>query len=206
MLSYIWAGMIVIGIIVSIFTGRIPYVTNAALDSAREAITLALTLLGIISMWTGLLSIAEKSGMVSKISRKLEPLLVHLFPELPKGSKAIEYISTNFMANILGLGWAATPAGIKAMHEMQRYNSSSDTASRSMCMFMIINTSSLQIISVNIIAFRAQYGSANASEIIAPSILVTIITTIVGILFAKMCEGYDTITETRQRVSRRRGV
>ena len=204
MLSYIWSGMIVIGILVSIFTGRIAYVTNAALDSAREAVTLALTLLGIIAMWTGLLSIAEKSGMVAKVARKMEPALAHLFPDLPRNSKAIEYISTNFMANILGLGWAATPAGIKAMQEMQRHNHNSGTASRSMCMFMIINTSSLQIVSVNIIAFRVQYGSANASEIIGPSILVTILTTIAGILFAKLCEGWDTLRTPRVSIRRKR--
>lgn len=204
LLNYIWSGMIIIGIVVSIFTGRISYVTNAALESAREAVTLALTLLGIIAMWTGLLSIAEKSGMIANIARRLEPALSHLFPDLPRRSRAMEYISTNFMANLLGLGWAATPAGIKAMHEMQRYNSNSDTASRSMCMFMIINTSSLQLISVNIIAFRVQYGSTYPSEIIAPAILVTVITTLVGILFAKLCESWEFASKAIGTAKRRR--
>jgi len=181
--------MILIGIVVAAFTGRIPEVTNAALESARAAVTLCITLLGIIAMWTGLMAIAEKSGLVASLSSRMTPLLSYLFPELPKGSKALEHISTNFMANILGLGWAATPAGIKAMQEMQKYCHDKQRASNSMCMFMIINMSSLQLVTVNILAFRTQYGSANPSEIIGPGILVTISTTIVAIIFAKLCEG-----------------
>ncbi|MCL2853000.1 MAG: nucleoside recognition protein [Defluviitaleaceae bacterium] len=189
MLNYLWSGMILIGIVVAAFTGRIPEVTNAALESARAAVTLCITLLGIIAMWTGLMAIAEKSGLVASLSSRMTPLLSYLFPELPKGSKALEHISTNFMANILGLGWAATPAGIKAMQEMQKYCHDKQRASNSMCMFMIINMSSLQLVTVNILAFRTQYGSANPSEIIGPGILVTISTTIVAIIFAKLCEG-----------------
>ena len=189
MLNYLWSGMILIGIVVAAFMGNITEVTNAALESARAAVTLCITLLGIIAMWTGLKAIAEKSGLVANLSAKMTPLLSYLFPELPKGSKALDHISTNFMANILGLGWAATPAGIKAMQEMQRLSRDKKTASNSMCMFMIINMSSMQLVTVNIIAFRTQYGSANPSEIIAPGILVTISTTIVAIIFAKLCEG-----------------
>ena len=188
MLNYIWSGMIVIGIVIAIFTGNIPAVTDAALESAAAAITLCITMLGIISMWTGLMSIAEKSGLVAGLSKGLTPFLAYLFPDLPKSSKAMDYISTNFIANILGLGWAATPAGIKAMQEMQKLNRDKERASNAMCMFMIINMSSLQLVTVNIIAFRAQYGSANPSEIIAPGIVVTLLTTIVAIIFAKLCE------------------
>jgi len=180
--------MIVIGIVIAIFTGNIPAVTDAALESAAAAITLCITMLGIISMWTGLMSIAEKSGLVAGLSKGLTPFLAYLFPDLPKSSKAMDYISTNFIANILGLGWAATPAGIKAMQEMQKLNRDKERASNAMCMFMIINMSSLQLVTVNIIAFRAQYGSANPSEIIAPGIVVTLLTTIVAIIFAKLCE------------------
>jgi len=180
--------MIIIGIVIAIFTGNIPAVTNAALESAAAAITLCITLLGIISMWTGLMAIAEKSGLVAGLSKHLTPLLACLFPELPKDSKAMDHISTNFIANVLGLGWAATPAGIKAMQEMQKLNRDKERASNAMCMFMIINMSSLQLVTVNIIAFRAQYGSANPSEIIAPGIAVTLLTTIVAIVFAKLCE------------------
>ncbi|MCL2616121.1 MAG: nucleoside recognition protein [Defluviitaleaceae bacterium] len=188
MLNYLWSGMIIVGIVVAAFTGKIPEVTNAALESARAAVMLCITMLGIISMWTGLMAIAEKSGLVASLSARMMPLLSYLFPELPRGSKAMEHISTNFMANILGLGWAATPAGIKAMQEMQKYCRDKQRASNSMCMFMIINMSSLQLVTVNVIAFRAQYGSVNPSEIIAPAILVTISTTIVAIVFAKLCE------------------
>ena len=189
MLNYLWSGMILIGIVVAAFTGNIPEVTSAALESARAAVSLCITLLGIIAMWTGLMAIAEKSGLVASLSAKMAPLLSYLFPELPKSSKALEHISTNFMANMLGLGWAATPAGIKAMQEMQKLNRDKNTASKSMCMFMIINMSSMQLVTVNVIAFRTQYGSANPSEIIAPGILVTILTTIIAVVFAKLCEG-----------------
>ena len=192
MLNYIWSGMIVIGIFIAIFTGNIPAVTDAALESAAAAITLCITMLGIISMWTGLMAIAEKSGLVASLSKGLTPFLAYLFPDLPKGSKAMDYISTNFIANILGLGWAATPAGIKAMQEMQKLNRDKERASNAMCMFMIINMSSLQLVTVNIIAFRAQYGSANPSEIIAPGIVVTLATTVVAIIFAKLCEKSST--------------
>lgn len=188
MLNYIWAGMILTGIVVGLITGNISEVTNAALESARAAVTLCITLLGIISMWTGLMAIAEKSGLIASLSRKMMPLLVYLFPELPKKSKAMEYISTNFIANVLGLGWASTPAGLKAMQEMQTLNDDKSRASNSMCMFMIINMSSLQLITVNVIAFRTQYGSENPSEIIGPAILATIFTTIVAVIFTKLCE------------------
>ncbi|MCL2617861.1 MAG: nucleoside recognition protein [Defluviitaleaceae bacterium] len=188
MLNYLWAGMILLGIVVAAFTGNIPEVTQAALESARTAVNLCITLLGIIAMWTGLMAIAEKSGLVAGLAKRMTPLLSFLFPELPRGGRAMEYISTNFMANILGLGWAATPAGIKAMQEMQKLCPDKTRASNSMCMFMIINMSSLQLVTVNVIAFRAQYGSANPSEIIAPGILVTIATTIIAVIFAKVCE------------------
>ena len=188
MLNYIWSGMIVIGIAIAVVTGNIPAVTDAALESAGAAITLCITMLGIISMWTGLMAIAEKSGLVAGLSRGISPFLAYLFPEIPKTSRAMDYISTNFIANILGLGWAATPAGIKAMQEMQKLNPRKAVASNAMCMFMIINMSSLQLVTVSVIAFRTQYGSANPSEIIAPGIAVTMLTTVFAVIFAKLCE------------------
>ncbi len=188
MLNYLWAGMILLGICVAAITGKLPEITNAAINSSKEAVTLCITMLGIMSMWTGLMKIAEKSGLITSLSNKMMPLLKYLFPDLYKNPKALNYISTNMIANMLGLGWAATPAGLKAMEEMQKVNIKKNEASKSMCMFMIINMSSLQLITVNIIAFRSQYESANPSEIIGPGILATLITTIVGVLFAKVCE------------------
>jgi len=187
-LNYLWGGMILIGIITAAFTGKISNITNSAIDSSKEAITICITMTGILSMWTGLMKIAEKSGLIESLSHKMMPFLKFLFPEIPKGHKALEYISTNIIANIFGLGWAATPAGIKAMEEMQKLNSNKKYASRSMCMFMIFNMSSLQLICVNLIAYRTQYNSANPSEIIGPGIFATLVSTITGILFAKIVE------------------
>ena len=188
MLNKLWAGMLLTGLVVALFTGRLAEVTNAAIDSSREAVALCLTMIGLMAMWTGLMKIAERSGLVDTLADGMSPMLCWLFPDLPRKCAAMRHISANMIANILGLGWAATPAGIKAMQEMQKLNPRKDEASRSMCMFMIINMSSLQIVTMSIIAYRAQYDSINPAEVIAPGFLVTIITTIIGVLFAKVCE------------------
>lgn len=191
MLNYLWGSMILIGIVFSIFSGNLSAITHAAINSSKEAVDICLTMLGILTMWTGLMKIAEKSGLISCLSEKMMPLLKFLFPRLGKNSKAMQYISTNIIANMLGLSWAATPAGLKAMDELQKLNAKKDTASREMCMFMILNMSSLQIVSVNIIAYRAQYHSLNPSEIIGPGLLSTLVSTIVAIIIAKIFERYD---------------
>ncbi len=191
MLDYIWGGMVLLGVVVAAFTGRMQEVSNAAINSAKDAITLAITMLGIISMWMGLMRIAEKSGLVASLSKRMMPLLRFLFPEIPKNSKAFGPISTNMIANVLGLGWAATPAGLEAMQELQKLNPDKSRASRSMCMFMIINMSSLQLVTMNIVAYRSQYDSANPSEIIGPGILATIVSTLAGVIFAKIAERWS---------------
>lgn len=186
MLNYLWGFMILIGIIYAALTGRLPEVTDAALDSAREAVTLCITMVGVMSFWVGLMRIAENSGIISGAAKKLNPFLRFMFPGIPKGHKANEYISTNMIANIFGLGWAATPAGLKAMEELGKLNHHSKTASKEMCTFLIINISSLQLIPVNMIAYRSQYGSANPARIVGPAIVATLISTFAGILFAKI--------------------
>lgn len=188
MLNYIWAAFILFGIIYSIFAGTISALTTAALEAAMDAVGLCVKMLGVMAMWMGFMRIAEESGLIRDLSRKLEPVLGKLFPNLPKGGKAMEYISLNIIANVLGLGWAATPPGIKAMEELQKLNPDKTTASREMCMFLIVNLSSLQLVSINIIGYRAQYSSANPQEIIAPGILATIVSTAAGILTAKAFE------------------
>ncbi len=185
MLNYIWGGMILIGILVSAFTGNMEAVTNTTIQSSRDAITLCITILGVISMWSGMMNIAEKSGLIDTLSNKMLPLLKIIFNELDEDSKAFKYIATNIIANMFGLGYAATPAGIKAMVEMQKDNKHKEVATNSMCIFMIINMSSLQIVSMNIIAYRAQYGSINPSEIIGPGLITTVVSTIVGVGCAK---------------------
>ncbi|MCL2574781.1 MAG: nucleoside recognition protein [Defluviitaleaceae bacterium] len=188
MLNYLWAAMILIGIIVSILTGNLEGITPAALDSATEAVTVAITMLGIMAMWTGLMRVAENSGMISAISKRMGPLLRYLFPALPENSRALTYISTNLIANVLGLGWAATPAGLKAMEELQKINPDKKTASREMCMFMIINMSSLQIVTISVLAYRAQYNSVSPSEIIGPGLLATLISTVFAVAYTKIME------------------
>lgn len=188
MLNYLWGAMIFIGIVVAAFNRNMAEVTNGAIDSAKEAVNLAITMLGIMSMWTGIMKIGERAGLIKSMSRKMQPFLRWLFPTVPKDHKAMEYISTNVIANILGLGWAATPAGISAMKELQKLNKDKTTASVPMCMFMIFNMSSLQLVSINIIAYRSQYNSQNPSEIIGPGIVTTLISTLTAIIFAKIME------------------
>ena len=177
MLNLLWAGMIIAGVFFAAFTGQIPEITKAALDSSKEAVTLCITISGVMAFWTGMMEIAQEAGMIRKLSAKLLPFLHFLFPELPSSHKAIPHISTNIIANILGLGWAATPAGLNAMQalsdlEKERRSGKAPgpvlppgTASKEMCNFLILNISSLQLIPVNIIAYRSQYGSVNPAAI-----------------------------------------
>ncbi len=188
MLNYLWGGMILIGVFIASFTGNMQNVTQAILDSSKEAITVCITMMGIIAMWSGMMEIAERAGLIKHLSKKMRPFLSYLFPDIPKNHKSLDYISTNVIANILGLGWAATPAGIKAMESMQTINDKKDEASRSMCMFLVFNMSSLQLISVNIIAYRSQFNSQNPSEVIAPGLFATVVSTIVGIFVIKVIE------------------
>ena len=183
MLNKLWGIMLLAGIIVAAFTGKTGDVGTAALDSSKEAVTLCITMLGIMSMWTGLMNIAKKAGIIDALTRALRPVLAFLFPSVPKGHKAEEYIAANIISNILGLGWAATPAGLNAMKELKELNRGSHRASTDMCTFLIINISSLQLIPINMIAYRSQYGSVHPGVIILPGLIATTISTLVGILF-----------------------
>lgn len=184
MLNYLWGFMVVIGIVVGVTTGNAANISNSILNSANEAVTLCLSMLGIMALWTGIMQIAKKSGLMEAFTRALRPIIRILFPDLPKDHIVNEYISANMIANILGLGWAATPMGLKAMEELKKLNHESSTASCDMCTFMIINISSLQLIPVNIIAYRSKYGSVNPTEILGAAIITTVISTIVGAIFA----------------------
>ena len=196
MLNYIWVFMIVIGIIYGSFTGQMAEISGGVIDSAKEAVQLCITMLGVVALWTGLMQIAQDSGLVESLTKKLKPVLKFLFPRIPIEHPAMAYISLNSIANILGLGWAATPAGLKAMEaladlEKERGNveylqkGKDRTASNEMCIFLILNISSLQLIPVNIIAYRSQYGSVNPTAVIAPAIIATFINTVVAIIYCK---------------------
>lgn len=205
MLNYLWAGMILIGIIFAAFTGRMPDITNAALDSSKEAITLCITMMGVMSFWVGLMEIAGKAGIIRAASVRIRPLVRFLFPGLPANHPAEEHITTNIIANVLGLGWAATPAGLRAMEELSKLEEDrrkrrlpgqvrkKGIASNEMCTFLILNISSLQLIPVNVIAYRSQYGSVNPAGIVGAGIAATAVSTIVAVIFCKIMDAKRTI-------------
>lgn len=190
MLNYIWAVMILVGIVCSIFTGRMDELADAALNSAGDAVSLCITMAGIVALWMGLMEIAKEAGLIQKMASGIGPFLNYLFPNIPKGHEAREYIATNLVANILGLGWACTPAGLKAMEalsalERERETRETHVASDEMCTFLILNVSSLQLIPVNMLAYRSQYGSVNPTIIIGPAIVSTLISTFVAVIYCK---------------------
>lgn len=197
-MNYLWAFMILGGIIFSAFYGTLPEVTTAALESAKEAVTLCITMMGVMSFWVGIMRIAEKGGMTAALSARLKPLLKFLFPRIPDGHPAKQYIAANMIANVFGLGWAATPAGLKAMESLKQLEESrrkqnkravpKGTASSEMCTFLIINISSLQLIPINIIAYRSRYGSVNPVEIAGPAIVATVISTLTAVIFCKIAD------------------
>ncbi|MCI9570040.1 MAG: nucleoside recognition protein [Lachnospiraceae bacterium] len=221
MLNYLWAGMVAAGICWAAFHGNMAEVTNGILDSSKEAVALSITMLGIMSFWSGILKVGENAGLVEQMTRQMRPVIRFLFPRLPGEHPAAASISTNMIANILGLGWAATPAGLKAMKELaeleeeRREEESREkrntiemdsggqsrrrkrtvgrtvgmpkgVASNEMCTFLIINISSLQLIPVNMIAYRSQYGSVNPAAVIAPAIAATLFSTIVAVVYCKV--------------------
>lgn len=216
--------MIILGVIFGAITGSMKEVTEAALDSAGEAVSLCITMAGVMALWVGLMEVAEKSGLLLKLTNTLSPFVSFMFPRIPKGHKARDYISTNIIANILGLGWACTPAGLKAMEELAKLEEErrereheeirpiipmdpgsqhrkkgkmesiaagmpKGMASNEMCTFLILNISSLQLIPVNMIAYRSQYGSGNPAAIVGPAIMATAVSTIVAVVFCKMMDG-----------------
>lgn len=194
MLNYIWAAMILIGIVYAVFTGNIEAVTDAMLDSAGEGISLCITMAGVVAFWMGLMEIAKEAGLIEKMTRGILPFLRFLFPRIPQGHPAMEYIATNVIANVLGLGWACTPAGLKAMEalaqlEAERGNKNVQIASNEMCTFLILNISSLQLLPINIMAYRRQYGSVHPAGIIGPAIVATLVSTLAAVVFCKVVDG-----------------
>ena len=203
-MNALWAGMMLMAIIYGTFHGTIPAVTQAALDSAKEAVSLCITMLGILSFWMGLMQVGSASGLIGRMTRGIRPALRCLFPGIPEEHPALEQIAVNCIANVLGLGWAATPAGLKAMEEDRHREDISPvkegvmrpqsrvvppgTASDEMCTFLVLNISSLQLIPVNIIAYRSQYGSVDPAAIIGPAIVATMVSTGVGVIFCLLMQ------------------
>ena len=241
MLNIIWGVMIVAGIAFGAVTGNMEAVGNGIMDSAKEAVSLAIAMMGVVALWSGLMEIAKESGIVAGATRLLRPVIRFLFPKIPEGDESLEHITVNVISNIFGLGAAATPAGLKAMKALERLeekraNIGADdnavkngvnkeaetgiksenkadakkedlrkenikknekdrntykkhhTASNEMCTFLVLNISSLQLIPVNMIAYRSQYGSVNPMAVVGPAIMATLISTLAAIIFSKiMC-------------------
>ncbi len=215
MLNYLWAGMILAGVLYAAVTGNIEAVSGAALESAGEAISLCVTMAGVVSLWMGLMEIGQSAGLIRRLTDAIGPFLNYMFPRIPREHPARQYIATNLIANVLGLGWACTPAGLKAMEELanlerERGNpeyavptsgnamqpdapedaaKASRSASDEMCIFLILNISSLQLIPVNMIAYRSSYDSADPACIILPAIVATMVSAAVSIVYCKWKSG-----------------
>ena len=202
MLNYLWGGMVLVGIIWGILSGHPAEMTDGILTGAKDAVALCITMTGVMAFWCGLMEIAEKAGVMRKLTGLLRPFVGFLFPRIPEEHRARDEISANLAANILGLGWAATPAGLKAMESLEeleeerraagsrgrRPPAPRGAASNEMCTFLILNISSLQLIPVNMIAYRSQYGSADPTAIIGPAILATAVSTAAAVVFCKLMD------------------
>lgn len=182
MINLIWMLLIVIGVVVAGVSGRMEEVNQALFAGAQQGVTLSLTLAGFLIFWLGMMKIAEVAGMIQKLGAWMRPLLHRIFPSIPANHPAMGYIVSNMTANLLGLGNAATPMGIKAMEALQSLNKDKETASPAMCTLVAINTASLTLVPLMVIGVRLQYGSFAATEIVAPAIIATTCSTLVAIL------------------------
>ena len=189
MINYIWGFFIVVGVLFSIINGS-GSVTNSMLLSGSKAIDMILGIVPLMCLWLGTMKIAEASGLLDIMSKKLSKVVKILFPEIPEGDKAIGYISSNVVMNMLGLGNAATPFGLKAMSELKRLNNDSDVASRSMITFLVINTASVTIVPTTVISFRRMYHSNQPTEILIPCMIATILSCLFGLLVDRIFAKY----------------
>ena len=200
-MNLLWGSMLLVGILYGAFNGRMQEITDAVLSAAREAVTLCMTMTGILAFWQGLMEVAKDAGLTEQLCRKIRPLIRFLFPKIPADHPAYESISMNFIANVLGRGMAATPAGLKAMKDLENLEEKRrrgrlpdskpvppGTASREMCTFLIMNISSLQLIPVTMIAYRSQYGSVHPTAIVGPALAATAASTVAAVLFCKCME------------------
>lgn len=188
MINYIWFFLILIGIMTAFATGNVDSINVAIVEDASEAVKFAIGLTGIMAVWLGLMNIAEKSGLIKSFSKILTPITSFLFPDIPKGHPAMSAIVMNMVTNMFGAGNSATAIGLKAMEEMNTLNKDKKKATNAMCMFLVINMSSIQIVPLTVLKIRTDAGSLNPTEIIGTSLIATTISTIVGILSVKILE------------------
>ncbi len=182
MVSYIWLFLILIGIGFSALTGNLDIINDSILTNGTKALDLMLSILPVIVLWTGIMKIAEVSGLLNKFAKLMEPILSRLFPSVPKDNPALGFIASNIAANMMGLGSAATPFGLKAMSELQKINDKKDTASVAMITFLVLNTAGVTIVPTTVLALRIATGSENPSEIILPGVIATFCSSIGGLL------------------------
>ena len=186
MVNKIWGFFIVIGILFCSFTGKADVVNNEILESGKTALDMTIKIFPVMALWLGISKIAEESGLLKKLSLKLSCVLKYLFPEIPKGHPSLSYISSNVIANMFGLGNAATPFGLKAMQSLQELNNKKDTASRSMITFLVLNTSGVTLIPTTVISLRMMYGSSNPTGIVLPCIVITFLSTLAGLMMDRI--------------------
>lgn len=186
MITKLWSFFIVTGLLFSLFTGNIDIVNKEILSSSKTAFDMVISLFPVMALWLGLMKIASISGLLGKLSKRISPILSKLFPEIPKNHESLSLISSNIIANMFGLGNAATPFGLKAMQSLQKLNKNKDTASRSMITFLVINTSGVTLVPTTIISLRMLYKSINPTEIVFACILATLISTIAGLIFDRI--------------------
>lgn len=182
MINKIWGFFIIIGIIYCLLTNNLTFLNNEIMGSAKDSFNMVVDMFPVIALWLGIMNIANESGLLDKMSKLFMPVLKFLFPDIPRDHESLRYISSNIIANMLGLGNAATPFGLKAMKSLQSINGKKDTASRSMVTFLVINTAGVTIIPTTVIALRMRYGSNDPMEILGPTIIVTFISLLFGIL------------------------
>ena len=188
MINFIWLSLVLSSIVLSILNGSTTAVVNSITQSCQTAIQIGITLAGVMTLWLGLMRVAEKAGLIEQLAKLLHPLLRHLFPSIPKNHPAMGAMVMNIAANMLGIGNAATPFGLKAMKELQKLNPNNHVATNAMCTFLTINTSSVQLIPVTAIAILAATGDPTPTDIIFPTLIATSLSTLVGVSIAKLLE------------------
>ena len=186
MVNKLWTTFIIIGIVYSIFTGNLSIINEEILNSASSSLEMALKIFPVMSLWLGISKIAEESSLLSKFSKFVSKVLKYIFPEIPSDHPSLSYISSNIVANMFGLGNAATPFGLKAMSSLQELNKDKKTASRSMITFLVLNTSGVTIIPTTVISLRMMYKSVNPTSILLPCILITFLSTLGGLVMDRI--------------------
>ena len=191
MLNIIWLSMLLLAVLVGAIEGQLDAVVQAATDSAKQAFEIALHLVGVMALWLGIMNIASESGLMARLARVMQPLMTRLFPDVPPDHPAMGAMIMNISANMLGLANAATPFGLQAMKELQRLNQHAQVASNSMCTFLAINTSSVQLIPVTAIAYLSANGATHPTDVILSGLIATIASTVVGVVAVKTLERWS---------------